>query len=231
MIKQNGMILNNKLKILITARAGSKRIKNKNLVLFNGQPLILPTFLAAKESSLTQEIYVSTDCPEISRLAQKNNLATLPRPKNLSLDTTSSDEVIAHFIKKICGPEDVIILLQPTSPLRDHHDVIKAFNIFIKYEDTVISVFRPIHHPLKSVIFKNNRCAPWGEFLGNEREQDLPELLSFNGAIYIFKVKDFMKNSTIPKEFTPYIMPYSKSMDINEVNDLEIAEIFLNYEF
>jgi len=167
MIRPNGEILNNSIKILITARAGSRRIKNKNLVLFNGAPLIFPTFLAAKESNLTHEIYVSTDCPKISELAQQNKIFTISRPKHLALDTTSSDAVIEHFINKVCAPKDVIILLQPTSPLRDHHDVRKAYNIFLESKDTVISVFKPIHHPLKSVILRDNKCSPWGEFIGN----------------------------------------------------------------
>lgn len=230
MIRPNGEILNNSIKILITARAGSRRIKNKNLVLFNGAPLIFPTFLAAKESNLTHEIYVSTDCPKISELAQQNKIFTISRPKHLALDTTSSDAVIEHFINKVCAPKDVIILLQPTSPLRDHHDVRKAYNIFLESKDTVISVFKPIHHPLKSVILRDNKCSPWGEFIGNEREQDLPEVLSFNGAIYVFTAAEFMKKNTIPKEFTPYIMPYLKSIDINEANDLKIAQIFSRYE-
>jgi len=229
-IRFNGEILNNSLKILITARAGSKRIKNKNLVLFNGKPLILSTFVAAKESNLTDEIYVSTDCPKILELAQQNKIFNIPRPRHLALDTTSSDAVIEHFINKVCAPKDTIILLQPTSPLRDHNDIRKAYSIFLESKDTVISVFRPIHHPLKSVILKDNKCSPWGKFLGNEREQALPEILSFNGAIYIFKVEEFMKRTTIPKVFTPYVMPYLRSIDINEASDLKIAEFFSRYE-
>jgi len=221
--------MSNKLKILITARSGSKRIKDKNIALFNGKPLILPTFLAAIESNITDEIYVSTDCPKILELAQQNNLATIRRPSHLCKDTTSSDAVIEHFIGEVCSPKDTIMLLQPTSPLRDHHDIVKAYSIFLESKDTVISVFKPIHHPLKSVLFKDKRCFPLGEFSQFGRDQDLPQIYTSNGAIYVFKVEEFMKNITIPMIFAPYVMPYSKSIDIDEPIDIKIAEIFSDH--
>jgi len=214
----------NNLKILIPARGGSKRIPNKNLVDCNGKPLIHFTLKESLASNLTNEIFVSTDSREIIEFCINYPIKFIKRPANISTDESTTDEAIAHFVEKECRKEDFIILLQPTSPLRSSKDIISAFELFQNRKQTVISMVRPIFHPAKSVILENGECKPWSNYKFSVRSQDLPDILSLNGAIYVFSVKDFLENNSIPKRFIPYITPFERSIDIDNLEELNLVK-------
>ena len=219
---------------IIPARGGSKGIKNKNIVLLRGKPLIAYTIEAAKESRIFDEILVSTDSTEIARVATKYG-ANVPfmRPTELSTDSASSIDVIVHTLSYFIenGTNfDYFVLLQPTSPLRTSSDIINAAQLaFEKDANSVVSVCEMEHSPLWCNVLPLDLSL--SNFLKKEWDkprQELPTYYRINGAIYIAKVDYFLRTRDFygEKSFA-YIMPRERSVDIDELIDLKLAEVLL----
>ena len=121
---------------VITARAGSKRLKNKNLSLLNKKPLIYWTIKHAQNVNEIKKIVISTDSTKILKQSKKYGLNTSwLRPKKIAKDNSTSEEVIKHAYleeKNKGFDAEAIILLQPTSPYRNLKLIKKAINIFKK---------------------------------------------------------------------------------------------------
>lgn len=215
---------------LIPARAGSKSIKNKNLVNLNGFPLIYYTIESAKKANCVDEIVVSSDGDSILEYALKQGVKTLNRPKELAEDTTQSHEVILHALSHHKDFQH-IILLQPTSPLRKAHDIDNAFRIFMKKKaNALISVSKIDNKILKAFVADDGDCL---KGICNNKypfmpRQSLPQTYQSNGAIYIVKRDLFLKNpSFLPEKTHYYVMSEESSMDIDTQKDLELANNIL----
>ena len=121
------MYKNKKILAVILARAGSKRLKDKNIRLFNSKPLIYWTIKAAKDSNLLDKIVLSTDSSKISKISKSFGISVpFLRPKNLAKDKSSSINALIHCINFLENEKhffDYCILLEPTSPLRDFTDI------------------------------------------------------------------------------------------------------------
>ena len=226
------MINNKKLWAIIPARSGSKRLKNKNIYNFCGHPLLSWTIKTAKKSSFIDDVFVSTDDENLANIAHKYGANTpFIRPKYLSGDKVNTVDVINHAIKNLSiGNSDFIILLQPTSPLRNSIDINKSIEILTenRYLNNVVSVSE-IDHPIEwSNTLPSNKSLK--NFIKKEnlgkRSQDFPKRYIINGAIYIIRVEDFInKQSFILEENSyAYVMPKSRSIDIDDINDLKLAE-------
>jgi len=222
-------------RVLIPARAGSKGIPNKNLSLVRGHPLIFYTINEALKVFQPEKIFVSSDSNNILEYSQDLGISIIKRPPELSGDTSSSSEVIDHFIQheNLTKQKDCeIIYLQPTSPLRraDHiKDSIKIFENNNKAE-SLVSVVKLSEYPHKAFMLN-------GDFLEyfidddnrSESRQLLPKLYYPNGAIYIFRVGSFLEYNKIPsRNIIPYFMDKLDSIDIDDMIDLERAEMVLN---
>jgi len=219
---------------IIPARGGSKGIKNKNIVLLKGKPLIAYSIEAAKESEVFDEIIVSTDSAEIARISMQYG-AKVPfvRPEELSTDTASSVGVILHALSYYLEQNtyfDYFMLLQPTSPLRTSKDIKNAVNlIFEKEANSIVSVCEVEHNPLWTNQLPANLSLT--DFIKKEfakPRQELPKYYRVNGAIYLAKVDYFLENRDFygEKSFA-YIMPRERSVDIDELIDLKLAEVLL----
>lgn len=215
---------------LIPARAGSKSIKNKNLANLNGIPLIHYTIEAAKMASCIDEIVVSSDGDSILEYALKQNVKPLKRPEELATDTTQSHEVILHAITHY-KEFQYIILLQPTSPLRNSYDIDNAFRIFLETKaNALISVSKIDNKILKAFMICENGylkgiCNNTYPFMPR---QSLPQTYQSNGAIYIIKRDLFLQNPNfLPEKTKYYIMSDENSIDIDTQKDLDIANNIL----
>jgi len=126
------MIDSQKILALIPARGGSKGLPRKNILPLSGKPLIAWTVEAAKNSKYIDNCIVSTDDIEIAECAEKYG-AEIPflRPPNLATDFTSSNDVILHAIENIHDNYDLLVLLQPTSPLRTEYDIDNGIEKFL----------------------------------------------------------------------------------------------------
>lgn len=220
------------LKILavIPARKGSKGLPSKNSKILHGKPLISWTIEAALKSRYIDEICISSDCEKIQSIAVNHGLEMKRlRPKNLSKDDTSSNDVILHELQYYTDI-DIICMLQPTSPLRSNEDVDCCIQKFINEDAQVmVSVKKDKHSPYWSFNIRQGflkSLFPLNEI--NKRRQDIEETYSLNGAIYLAKTEYFLKNKSFLTPSTkPFLMNYEKSIDIDDLSDFNEAEKYL----
>ena len=116
------MAINDKFVLaVITARGGSKRVLRKNLREYAGKPLVVHAIEQAKAAKLLDHIMLSTDDKEIAQVGWSNYVDVQMRPEELATDDASSEDVLRHLLCKM--PADIVVLLQPTSPLRTAEDI------------------------------------------------------------------------------------------------------------
>ncbi len=216
---------------LIPARGGSKGLKKKNLYPVNNKPLISWTIESAISSHYLEQIFVSSDDNSILEIASKEGVNCIERPANLAEDTSSMESVIMHSIEQIDKQGigfKYLILLQPTSPLRDSKDIDLACKKFIQLKaNSLISVTNVESSVLKTLVKDDNgflRPAFDNKFPSMNRQQ-LPLAYRPNGAIYIINKKLFLNNPTLfQKDTAMYEMKENKSIDVDSINDIHTIE-------
>jgi len=221
----------NKYLAIIPARGGSKRLPNKNILNLNGKPLIVWSIEAAKRSRYIDTIVVSSDSDEILNIAKEYGIDIIKRPNELATDTASSIDVIKHVIENYPNYE-YIVLLQPTSPLRNEKHIDEAIELLEKKNaDAVISVCEMDHSPLWSNILPEDLSMKnfLKEEIKNKRSQDLPKYYRLNGAIYICKTDKFLEKNTffLDKNIYAYVMDRKSSVDIDDEIDFKLAEVLI----
>ena len=221
---------------VITARGGSKGIPQKNLCTILGKPLIAYTIEAALQAKTLTRTIVSTDDKTIAQVSKQYG-AEVPflRPQHLATDTATSIAVLQHAVTNLANEEDyktdLIVCLQPTSPLRTPGDIDQAVNLCLQSgADSVVSLCQAKHHPYWMKKIFDGRVYP----LINEdeqnytRRQDLPPVYQLNGALYVTRAKVLLEENRLLGEYTiPYIMPQERSIDIDTQTDLRTAESIL----
>jgi len=223
-----------KILAIIPARGGSKGIRRKNLQKLSGKPLIAHTIIAAKKTKSINKIIVSTDDKEIGKIS-KNNGAEVPflRPKQISKDTSSIIEVIKHALKFLQENQsyvpDIIILLQPTSPLRTSQLITKTINTLKKSKATsVITVSKITKHPYASYWLKNDFLKPFEKnFTKYSRRQEFPDLFFPTGAVYTFWYDTLKKFNSLHGPKIKPIVVHDEDIDIDNLRDLFFAEMML----
>lgn len=211
---------------IIPARGGSKGIPRKNLVNFSGKPLMQWSIDAALKSKYITDVVVSSDDDEILNLAQLNEeVIVIKRPKELAQDNSKTAPVLTHVLESLKEVKfDYLILLQPTSPLRTAKDIDLAFEKLLNSEATsLISVCELEHHPFKS--FKVDEKGYLQGVINNDYpfypRQSLPKAYRANGAIYIIKVNNFIKDKRLlTNKATYFEMSIEASLDIDTLKDL-----------
>ena len=229
-----------KLKVLaiIPARGGSKGIPKKNIIELNGKPLIQYTIDVAKESKGIDKIFLSSDNDEIIKVVNTLGVSSnYKRPKIFADDNAKTVDVVIDALEWLKESEDyvpdVILILQPTSPLRLSKDIDNAIIQFSKStKECLVSVHEMIEHPYECV--KGISSDNW-EYLEKQRDyktrrQDYSEKFYYiNGAIYLVNVDFFKKHRVFIQEKNTdfYIMPHERGIDIDDYSDLRQAKFFL----
>ena len=222
---------------LIPARGGSKGLPRKNIKPLSGKPLIAWTIEQALASKYLDRVVVSTDDKEISDISKKYG-AEVPfvRPKELAKDNTKGIDVVLHAIDWLKENDKqkqygLIMLLQPTSPLRATEDIDKAIELlFLKEAKAIDSVCEVDHHPLWANTLSEDGCMK--DFIRieimNKNRQELPVFYRLNGAIYLAYCKCLKeRKSFLGEETFAYVMPKSMSVDIDNEIDFELAQILM----
>lgn len=229
------MIGGKKVTAIIPARAGSKRLKDKNKLPINGIPLVEISVIAASRSKYIDKIIVSTDDLEIFEICQKHNIIVSKRPEHLCGDhATTVDVVLNCAATHNLDADDLIVLLQPTSPLRETSDIDSALEFYrSRAAKSVVSVAETDHSPLWCNILPsdNNMDKFLPSDLQNVRSQDLPQYYRINGAIYITTVMQVKITNEIISGLDSYafVMEKSHSVDIDNYIDYLLAcAIFKN---
>lgn len=224
-----------KILAIIPARAGSKEIKQKNIINLNGKPLIAYSIEEALKSKYIDKVIVSTDGEDIAKVAKIYG-AEVPflRPKHLASDTSKTIYSVIHCIgemRKVGEEYDYVILLQPTTPLRKVKHIDEAIELIIqKDEDSLVSVSKVKENPvLMRRIDENGHAINLLECSSTIRRQDFPEFYKVNGSIYINKVNERLNNNTsLNDNKLVYIMDEKYDLDIDYMIDLYVAEFIID---
>lgn len=222
-----------KILAIIPARGGSKGIPKKNVELLNGNPLIAYSIEAALKSRYVNRVIASTEDQEIAEISRRYGAEVIDRPKELARDDSPIIDAIFHvldFLEKAGYVPDVVVLLQPTSPLRNADDVDNAVNLFLSSGcGSVVSVCEFKHTPYWGFKIENGYLKPlFAEAYLKRRRQDLPKAYIPNGAIFIARPDTLRKYKSFycPKTI-PYIMPLERSIDIDDETDFMLAELIM----
>lgn len=219
---------------LIPARGGSKRLPRKNILPLQGKPLIAWTIEAAIQSQYVDQVIVSTECSEIASVCRKYGAETpFLRPPHLATDTASSNETILHALEAMSEKKnDIVAILQPTSPLRTVDHIDESLELLVKKKaQGIVSVSECEHSPLWSNTLPIN--DQMGEFIGSlptgKRSQDLPTYYRLNGAIYIYTTASLLANHGIFYSNDVYAFKMDRvcSVDIDEALDFHVAEMII----
>ncbi len=225
-----------KILAIIPARSGSKRLVDKNIMYLQEKPLIAWSIEAAIKSKFIDRVVVSTDSFKYADIA-KNYGALVPfiRKGILALDSTPTFDVIEDVIKFYNSRQisyKYIILLQPTSPLRNEKHIDEAIELFfLKKANSIVSVCECEHSPLWTNVLSSDGSMDnfIKEDIKNLRSQDLPKYYRLNGAIFIAEISSYLKYKSffMPNSFA-YKMSTKESIDIDTEIDFLMAEILLN---
>ena len=210
---------------LICARGNSKGLKNKNILDFNGVPLIGRTISQAKELKIFSNIIVSSDSSKIIKVSKKFGAEVFfKRPKILAKDTSSEFKVWRHalsFLKKKFIDVDLLICLPCTSPLRKKSDIIKAIKLYKKSKcDVVIGVSESSRNPYFNMIKLNK--SKYAELIINYkkniiRRQDAPKIFDITGNFFVIN-----PNFVLNKKNKNYMDGLVKTIKINKLNSIDI---------
>ena len=223
---------------VIPARGGSKGLPRKNVLPLLGEPLIGWTIRAVKESRCIDRIVISTDDKEIAAVCENLGVPVpFLRPKELAEDDAPMVDVALHVLEYLKSREDYspdyVALFQPTSPLRTASDINRAVELLFSNNraDSVISIVEASEKPYWMRTLSQEGFIKY--FIEHEykdlRRQDLPPVYIVNGAIYIGRTTTLLKNRTFsPEKTVGYLMPKSRSADIDDINDFKIAEMILS---
>ena len=217
---------------IIPARGGSKRLPQKNILDLCGKPLISWSIEAALKSKYISKVVVSSDDEEILNISSNFGADIIKRPYELANDTATTFDAIKHTINNL-EKYDYIVLLQPTSPLRNENQIDEAIELLEeKQADAIVSVCEMDHSPLWSNTLPKD--GNMNNFLRdevlNKRSQDLEKYYRVNGAVYICKTDKLLENKSffLKDNIFAYIMDKKNSIDIDEEIDFEIAKVLIN---
>jgi CMP-N,N'-diacetyllegionaminic acid synthase len=223
------MIKGEKVLGLITARGGSKGVPGKNVRPVGGVPLIAWTIRAGAASKYIDRLILSSDDDEIIDISKKYGCESpFKRAPELSRDETHSIDVVLDALDRVAG-YDWVILLQPTSPLRNASDIDESLEKCLELNaPACVSVCEASENPFWMFFQENSRIRKVVDAPPIARRQDLPKVYILNGAVYVAKTswlrdtRSFLSKDTIAHE-----MPRSRSVDIDVMEDFATVELIV----
>jgi len=228
------MYQNRSFLAIIPARGGSKRLPKKNTLNLAGKPLISWTIEAALRSQYIDKVVVTSEDESILDISKKLGANIIKRPLELAGDTATTRDVVRHTVLNL-DRYDYIVLLQPTSPLRNEKHIDAAIELWHqKKANAIISVCAMEHSPLWSNTL--SKSLSMNNFLSddlkNKRSQDLENYYMLNGAIYLCNTDEFLNENTLmlKENSYAYIMERVVSIDIDNYIDFLMCEFFIENE-
>lgn len=212
---------------VVPCRGGSKGIPRKGLQPLRGIPLIQHTLIAANMSELLDDVIMTTDDAEIAA-ACEGWADVIMRPPELAQDDTPMLPVVQHAVAAYGKPVDAVVLLQPTSPLRDHRDIDAAIKLWRETPnaDSLVSVCLGVH-PKKSYVLMNGVMMPFARQTPYDKHAD--KCLTRNGAIFITSRRLLDDGRLFSESPIHYVMPRWKSLDLDYWEDVWMAEAIMKY--
>jgi len=230
------VIAGKKVLAVIPARGGSKGIPRKNIRLLAGKPLIVWTIDEAKRSKYIDRLILSTEDEEIINVARECGCEVpFKRPIELAQDDTPGIETVIQAINALEEKYDIVVVLQPTSPLRTVEDIDGCIQHCMMTEaPACVSLTEAQQSPYWMYHLDDDRKLK--SFVQNgetiNRRQDLPKVYVLNGAVYVAELGFIMEHkSFLTEETVGYIMSGDNSVDIDTELDLAYCEWLINRKF
>lgn len=210
---------------IIPARSGSKGIKDKNIKLLCGRPILEWSLKAALKATLINKVYISTDSEKYAKIAEKVGVnVPFLRPSEISQDNSSDLEFVLHTIKEI-GKNNIhpkyIVHLRPTTPIRDPSVIDEAIKYFInnKTFTSMRSVQKMSESAYKTLEIVNNQLMPLNgiklNFDVNSARQNFPDTYEANGYVDVLSTDFILNNNHIHGEkVLPFITESTQELDI-----------------
>jgi CMP-N-acetylneuraminic acid synthetase len=228
------VIRNERVVAVIPARGGSKSIPRKNIAPLGGRPLIAWSIDVAQRTPAIDRTLVSTDDPEIGRVAAGLGAEVYQRPAALSADDSLVIDALRHLVRTLKSEGEqatILVLLEPTCPLRSVDDVSRCIDLVTEGWDSAATFRAAELHPHRAWRIVNGApqsfiegAVPW---LPRQR---LPEAYQLNGAVYVVHTHDLLDQQAIGLLFgrtAAVVMPPERSVDIDTPHDLLVAEAML----
>ncbi len=216
----------------VFARGGSKALLKKNLLKINNIPLFVYGILQAKQIKGIKGIFVSSDCPEIGKIAQENGAQWIVRPKELSTDTSPEWLAWRHAIKYVIKKEgkfNCFLSLPATAPLRSLIDIKKGLQALKNNVDIVVSMTKSKRSPWFNMVTKDkdesiNLVMNTSSIT---RRQDSPVCYDLTTAFYVARTEFILNASKLwDGKVVGVEIPEERSIDIDNQYDFNIAEYF-----
>jgi N-acylneuraminate cytidylyltransferase len=218
---------------VIPARGGSKGLPRKNVLPLAGVPLVGHAVqCAARVPAITRTV-VSTDDDETAAVAEPFGAEVVRRPADLGRDETPTWPVLQHALDAAGRGEELLVLLEPTEPLRLPEDVEAAIDLARANPgaDGVVSVSEPRFNPVfQGVEITDGRLRPLFPEARLERRQDAPAVYYVNGCVYVWRTSHVRDHHGhwLDGDLLPLITPESRSVSIDTADDLELCELLLS---
>lgn len=215
---------------IIPARSGSKGLPGKNIKNFAGLPLIAHTIKAALDSQYITSVIVSTDSEEIYQIAVQHGAdRSFLRPAELAQDDSLAVDTYLYTIERLSAErkEDIseVVILQPTSPLRNTEDIDGAIKLFKEKNADSVIAYTQEHHPIAWHKYLQDDLSLENIFPDSidNRQKHKPSYYP-NGAVYVFKTSLLKKKKYYSDSTFAYVMPRLRSIDIDTMDDFLYAE-------
>ena len=231
----------NNILCTICARGGSKGVKNKNIKVLNGKPLIAYTIEQAKDSGLFEHIVISTDSDDIANIAREYGAEVFfKRSPEMANDTAGKLDVIKDaFIRseKYYNKQfNYLIDLDATAPLRNVEDIVNSFNQFLEANnDNLITAMPSRRSPYFNLVeIDVDGKVSLSKKLDTAiiRRQDAPKSYDMNASIYIWKRNVILNETSIFLDKTGlYVMPEKRSIDIDTELDYKFVEFLMKENY
>ena len=217
--------------LIIPARSGSKRIKNKNIRLFQKKPIIYFPLKVAKKSKLFNKIHVSTDSEKIKKLVENFGVKVdFLRPKKLAGDKISTEQVLRYVVKEFEQKNlyfDEVWSIAPCSPLIIVSDLLKAAKKLKKNKKKIILSVTKYTAPIEWAFQrKKDRLIPFKKGSYKKMSQDFKDMFHDSGNFVGIPISFFkLKKINFDKNYIGFELPKRRSIDIDNLEDFKLAEI------
>ena len=225
------MIFNKKIICIIPAKKKSSGLKMKNFKKVNGHPLYIHSINLARKLRYVDKIVVSSDSNEIIRKSNSKKVSTIKRPTKLASNSALIKDVIIHVLKKVKENFDILILLQPTTPIISIKELESALKILVKKNYSSVISIKEGKVTIPHLLKKNKNGIVnhiTNKKIISSNRQDFSKYFLPSGDFFICKISQFLKKKSFyMKKSFGFITKNQFSVDINFKDDLDYLNFLL----
>ena len=217
----------------VFARGGSKGVPRKNIRMLGKVPLLGHSITLAKELPAVEKVFVSTDSPDIMKVAEEFGASVIHRPEEISQDSSPEWAAWQHainWVQERYGEFDVFLSLPATSPLRDLSDIKRSLNAFTANTDVVVTITEARRSPWFNMVKLESDGSCSLLAAGKKRitrRQDVPKAYDLATVAYVSSPEFILSSSGIwDGRVTGVEVPQDRAIDIDTETDFQIAEYF-----